>query len=53
MHHEFEQMTVTAYPGADFRHRVRIAESRGWTLWTVHVADGLAYAIVYRPLRIY
>ena len=53
MHPEFEQATITAYPGADFRRRVRLAESRGWTLGTVHVADGLATAIVYRPFRLY
>ena len=53
MHPEIEQTAITAYPGPDFRRRVRLAESRGWTLATVHVCDGLATAVVYRPFRLF
>ena len=51
MHPEFEQTTITSYPGADFRRRVRLAEARGWTVGVISVKDGLATATVYRPYR--
>lgn len=52
MHPEFDQATVTASDKADFRRMVRLAESQGWSLGTVHVADGITTAVVYRPYRL-
>jgi hypothetical protein len=49
MHPEFEQATLTSWEYLTFRVKVRLAESRGWVLASVSVADGVPTASLYRP----
>lgn len=51
MHPIFEQATIASYDTRNFRHRVRIAASRGWTLGIVRVVDGMTTATVYRAYQ--